>query len=151
MNWKINKNDENDENEVYKLADEYSQIKGDILRLETRLKSVRKNLYSKMKSDDISTIDSKVGTISIFERVSKFKRELNKEFKGLDFEEQDKIADKGFLHRTYVLDGRQIANANDDEYTHLKPYIIPYNTLDWIQFRFHKDKYDSIFEEIDDI
>ena len=148
MDWKINKKEEVG---VYQLADEYSQIKEDIVRLQTRLNSVRKDLYNKMKSDDISTIESKIGIISIFERVSKFKRELNKEFKGLDFEEQDNIAKKGFLHRTYVLDGRQIANANDDDYSHLKPYIIPYKTLDWIQFRFHKDKYESIIEEIDDL
>ena len=148
MDWKINKKEEV---EVYKLADEYSQIREDIVRLQIRLNSVRKELYSKMKSDDISTIESKIGTLSIFERVSKFKRELNKDFKGLDFEEQDSIAKKGFLHRTYVLDGRQIANANEDEYSHLKPYIIPYKTLDWIQFRFHKDKYESIVEEVDDL
>ena len=148
MDWKINKKEEV---EVYKLADEYSQIKEDIVRLQIRLNSVRKELYSKMKSDDISTIESKIGTVSIFERVSKFKRELNKEFKGLDYEEQDSIAKRGFLHRTYVLDGRQIANANEDEYSHLKPYIIPYKTLDWIQFRFHKDKYESIVEEVDDL
>ena len=148
MDWKINKKEEV---EVYKLADEYSQIREDIVRLQIRLNSVRKELYSKMKSDDISTIESKIGTVSIFERVSKFKRELNKEFKGLDYEEQDSIAKKGFLHRTYVLDGRQIANANEDEYSHLKPYIIPYKTLDWIQFRFHKDKYESIVEEVDDL
>ena len=148
MDWKINKKEEV---EVYKLADEYSQIREDIVRLQIRLNSVRKELYSKMKSDDISTIESKIGTVSIFERVSKFKRELNKEFKGLDYEEQDSIAKRGFLHRTYVLDGRQIANANEDEYSHLKPYIIPYKTLDWIQFRFHKDKYESIVEEVDDL
>ena len=148
MDWKINKKEEV---EVYKLADEYSQIKEDIVRLQTRLNIVRKELYSKMKSDDISTIESKIGTVSIFERVSKFKRELNKDFKGLDFEEQDSIAKKGFLHRTYVLDGRQISNANEDDYSHLKPYIIPYKTLDWIQFRFHKDKYESIVEEVDDL
>ena len=148
MDWKINKKEEV---EVYKLADEYSQIREDIVRLQIRLNSVRKELYSKMKSDDISTIESKIGTLSIFERVSKFKRELNKEFKGLDYEEQDSIAKRGFLHRTYVLDGRQIANANEDEYSHLKPYIIPYKSLDWIQFRFHKDKYESIVEEVDDL
>jgi len=148
MDWKIHKKEEV---EVYKLADEYSQIREDIVRLQIRLNSVRKELYSKMKSDDISTIESKIGTLSIFERVSKFKRELNKEFKGLDYEEQDSIAKRGFLHRTYVLDGRQIANANEDEYSHLKPYIIPYKTLDWIQFRFHKDKYESIVEEVDDL
>lgn len=148
MDWKINKNEEI---EVYQLADEYSQIREDIVRLQIRLNSVRKELYSKMKQDDISTIESKIGTISIFERVSKFKRELNKEFKGLDYDEQDKIAKKGFLHRTYVLDGRQVATANDEDYSHLKPYIIPYKTLDWIQFRFHKDKYESIVEEVDDL
>ena len=148
MDWKINKKQEV---EVYKLADENSQLREVIVRLQIRLNSVRKELYSKMKSDDISTIESKIGTVSIFERVSKFKRELNKEFKGLDYEEQDSIAKRGFLHRTYVLDGRQIANANEDEYSHLKPYIIPYKTLDWIQFRFHKDKYESIVEEVDDL
>ena len=148
MNWNINKKEDE---EVYKLADEYSKIREDIVRLQTKLNSVRKDLYSKMKTEDISSIESNIGIISIFNRVSKFKRELNKDFKELDFEEQDNIAKKGFLHRTYVLDGRQIANANDDDFSHLKPYIIPYKTLDWIQFKFHKDKYDSIVEEVDDL
>ena len=76
--------------------------------------------------------------------------ELNKEFKGLAYDDQDEIARKGFLHRTYTLDAKQIAETNETDYGHLMPYLIPYKTIDWVQFRFHTDVYNS-FKEDDDI
>ena len=147
MSWTINKSGDDD---VYKLADEYAEIKENIARLQIRLDSVRKDLYSKMKTKDIETIENEVGRISMFTRACAFKRELNKEFKGLAYDDQDEIARRGFLHRTYTLDAKQIAETNETDYSHLKPYLIPYRTIDWVQFRFHNDVYDS-FKEDDDI
>jgi len=40
--------------------------------------------------------------------------------------------------------------GNEKDYGHLMPYLIPYKTIDWVQFRFHNDVYDS-FKEDDDI
>ena len=89
MSWTINKSGDDD---VYKLADEYAEIKENIARLQIRLDSVRKDLYSKMKTKDIETIENEVGRISMFTRACAFKRELNKEFKGLAYDDQDEIA-----------------------------------------------------------
>jgi len=143
MSWTINKSGDD---EVYKLADEYAEIKENIARLQIRLENVRKELYSKMKTKDIETIENEVGRISMFKRACGYKRELNKEFKGLAYDDQDEIARKGFLHRTYTLDAKQIAETNEKDYGHL----MPYKTIDWVQFRFHNDVYDS-FKEDDDI
>ena len=147
MSWTINKSGNDD---VYKLEDEYEEIRENIARLQIRLDSVRKDLYTKMKTDDIETIENEVGRISMFKRACAFKRELNKEFKGLAYDDQDEIARKGFLHRTYTLDAKQIAETNETDYGHLMPYLIPYKTIDWVQFKFHTEVYNS-FKEDDDI
>ncbi|NDB29746.1 hypothetical protein EB155_08420 [archaeon] len=147
MSWTINKSDDD---EVFKLADEYADLKENIARLQIRLESVRKELYSKMKSKEIATIENNIGRFSIFTRACGYKRDLNMEFKGLAYDEQDEIAKKGFLHRTYTLDSNKIAETNEKDYSHLHPYLIPYKTNDWVQFRFHTDVYNT-FKEDDDL